>query len=187
MKRLLLYVLVGWVIAAALTGCRATRPAATEPQRDYSRNEGTPCAPGQLTQRTPDSVVVQPHRSLLDKALGRKAKREFHALPTSIGKKSTVSVYYGPTTVTTNTAGKKAAAGAGATTLTKPDAPVATAAGDAVDNTKAGQRGGAAATGAGATATATTQKAGWPWWLYVLLAGLVGYACVRGYKRFTAV
>lgn len=41
------------------------------------------------------------------------------------------------------------------------------------DNTKAGQRGGAAATAPGATATTTT-KNGLPWWPFALAAVLVG-------------
>ncbi len=65
---------------------------------------------------------------------------------------------------TNNTAGKKATQAAGdgatATSVPKASAPVATASGDATDNTKAGQRGGAAATAPGATATATTTKPG---------------------------
>lgn len=79
---------------------------------------------------------------------------------------------------TNNTAAKNAtqAAGDGATATA-----VATASGDATDNTKAGQRGGAAATAPGSTATATTQKPGFPWW--VLAIPVVGYGAYR--KFFT--
>lgn len=40
------------------------------------------------------------------------------------------------------------------------------------NNQKAGQRGGAAATAPNATATATTKKAGVPWWVFLLVAGV---------------
>ena len=64
-------------------------------------------------------------------------------------------------------------AGAVATTITKPTGPVATGAGSATDNTKAGQRGGAAATASGAVATATTESGLSYWWLLVPVAGLL--------------
>lgn len=63
--------------------------------------------------------------------------------------------------------------GSVATTITKPTAPVATGAGSATDNTKAGQRGGAAATAPGAVATATTESGLSYWWLLVPVAGLL--------------
>jgi hypothetical protein len=71
-----------------------------------------------------------------------------------------------------NTAGKNAAAGDGASTVVKPDAPVATNGATSQDFTKQGQRGGAAASGPGSTATATTIKPPTPWLKYGLwLAG----------------
>jgi hypothetical protein len=141
----------------------------------------------------PDSAVVTPRRTVLDKVLGREPKPyTVKSTALNVGKKSTVAVYYGPATVTTTTVGKKATAataeGAIATTVGKVKAP--TAIGDsatATDNTKAGQRGGAAAIGKDASATATTQKSGWPWWLYVLLVGGGGLLVYRGYKRFFTV
>lgn len=63
--------------------------------------------------------------------------------------------------------------GSVATTITKPTGPVATGAGGATDNTKAGQRGGAAATAPGAVATATTESGLSYWWLLVPVAGLL--------------
>jgi len=63
--------------------------------------------------------------------------------------------------------------GAVATTVTKPSGPVATGAGSATDNRKAGQRGGAAATAPKAQATATTESGLSYWWLLVVAAGLV--------------
>lgn len=131
--------------------------------------------------RRPEKVVVQPHRTVLDKLLGRTPKSyvsDNHV--GNIGKKSTVSVYYGPATVATTTVGKKATAatgeGATATAIDKAKGP--TAIGDsatATDNTKAGQRGGAAAIGAGSTATATTVKPPTPWLKYALWASGLGF------------
>jgi hypothetical protein len=54
-----------------------------------------------------------------------------------------------------------------AAALTKPAGPVATGAGQAQDNTKAGQHGGAVATSPGATAGATT-RTGIPTWQIVV-------------------
>jgi hypothetical protein len=179
MKQFLFLVFIGWVIAAALSGCRTQKPA---PERNVSRAEGTPL-PAHPAVEAPhgslDSATVTPHRSLLDKVLGRPAPSP-RPLPlggggVKVGKKSTVNIYHGPATVTNNTAGKNAAAGAGATAGGKADGPVAGTGATATDNTKAGQRGGAAATAPGATATATTIKPPTPWLKYGLwLAGGLG-------------
>jgi hypothetical protein len=64
-------------------------------------------------------------------------------------------------------------AGAVATTVTKPRGPVATGAGSATDNTKAGQRGGAPAIGDGAHSELTTESGLSYWWLLVVAAALV--------------
>lgn len=65
-------------------------------------------------------------------------------------------------------------AGAVATTVIRPRAPVATGASHATDNTKAGQRGGAAATAPDAVASTTNPTTGLSyWWLLVPLAGLL--------------
>lgn len=124
------------------------------------------------------NVVVQPGRSLLDKVLGRNPQPyTLPAVPAKVGKKSTVNVYYGPATVSTTTVAKKATAataeGATATAIDKAKGPTAIGDGAAAqDYTKQGQRGGAAASGAGATATATTVKPGLPWGR--IAAGVVG-------------
>lgn len=128
-----------------------------------------------------DSVVVKPRRTVLDKILGRTPKpyvSDNHV--GNIGKKSTVNIYHGPATVTTTTVGKKATAataeGATATSIGKAKGP--TAIGDsasAIDNTKAGQRGGAAATGDGSHAEATTVKPPTPWLKYALWASGLGF------------
>jgi hypothetical protein len=163
MKRILFYLLIGWTCAAALCSCRASRtPTATPHAVALARPDST-----QLLR--PDSSVVQPHRSGLDKLLGRPARpavTTVGAVSIRTGKKATITNYYAPATVSSTQVGKKGSGAAGpgavATTVTKPSGPVATApAASATDNRKAGQRGGAAATAPHASATATTEKQHW--------------------------
>lgn len=56
----------------------------------------------------------------------------------------------------------------------------------ATDNYKAGQKGGAAATAPGAVATASTKKAGVPWWVFLLVAifSALGWEWLRRYVPF---
>jgi hypothetical protein len=68
-------------------------------------------------------------------------------------------------------------AGSVATTVTKPHAPVATGAGSAMDNAKAGQRGGGVALGAGAHTEASTEGGMSYWWLLLVVIGVVW--CLR--------
>jgi hypothetical protein len=145
----------------------------------------------------PDSlpfVAVTRKATILDKLLKRTPKTTYYPgfMPVKAGKKSTVNIYNAPATVTNTSVGKKATAataeGATVTKIDKVKAP--TAIGDsatATDNSKAGQRGGAAAIGAGSTATATTQKGSWPWWAWLLALGGSGYVGYRLYKNFTTV
>lgn len=49
------------------------------------------------------------------------------------------------------------------------------------DNTKAGSRGGSAATAPNASASTTTKKAGVPWWVFLL----VGVASIVGWEWLT--
>lgn len=201
---------VALTLALLLGGCAVHKPAATSTapgsesigadalpvdstsarlpvgDREFVRvNPDTPDEAG-LSRRL-DSVVVEPHRTLLGKLLGRKPARYISGADVgNIGKKSAVSIYYGSATVTNTSAAKKSQVAAGPdavlTNIEKPKAPTATGSGAAQDFTKQGQRGGAAASGADATATATTSK-GFPWWL--LLIPVVGYAAYRVNKRFT--
>ncbi|MGI4870686.1 MAG: hypothetical protein ACRYFX_05840 [Janthinobacterium lividum] len=75
----------------------------------------------------------------------------------------------------------------GGTFVAKATAPVATGAGQAQDNTRAGQHGGAVATAPGATAGATTRTGIPPWALVVgvvvLLLLLLGALVYRYRKR----
>lgn len=98
-----------------LAACHTSRPAP----------ETTPIseAAGKV-----DSVVVTPHRSLVDKLTGRTPKPyTVKSTDLKVGKKSTVNVYYDPATVTTTTVGKKATAataeGATATVIGKKAGP----------------------------------------------------------------
>ena len=74
----------------------------------------------------------------------------------------------------------------GPVTFTIAAAPGAVATTTSTDNRKAGQRGGAAATAPDAVATATTKKAGVPWWALVLvaLAGAALWAWLRAKFAF---
>jgi hypothetical protein len=180
-----------------LAGC-ARRPATT-PRRPKSEpigvvlprgdkefvrvNSDNPAENG--PSRRLDSVVVAPHRSVLDKLLGRTpASKAASSLPVKVGKKSTVSIYYGPATVSTTTVGKKATAataeGAVAIATEKKAGPVVLADSGATVQVAASQKGPAAA--AGRDATATTIKPPTPWLKYGLwLVGIgTGYWLLFG-------
>lgn len=124
------------------TSCRTSKPdraAGTDLTGPYAPVVVRPDSLPKHLARTPDSVTVQPHRSLLDKVLCRTPSTssiksgQLH----KVGKKSTVNYYYGPATVNTTTVGKKATAataeGATATSIEKPKAPTTTGPGDATD------------------------------------------------------
>jgi hypothetical protein len=153
--------------------------AAPATDKEFVRiNSGNPAENGPSRP----GVVVQPSRTILDKLMGRTPKPQYYpaGTPVTTGKKATVTIYNAPATVTTTTVGKKATAatgeGATATAIDKAKGP--TAIGDsatATDNTKAGQRGGGAAIGAGSTATATTVKPPKPWLKYALWASGLGF------------
>lgn len=203
------YLLLGLGLALASCAAQKALPQLSEEQKranergiaywqpdSASRADTAPHTPKWAVAVPPaklDSIVVEPHRTLLDKLLGRKPEPyTVGAAPVRVGKKSTVNIFHAPATVTTTTLGKKAtgAVGAGATATTIGKAKGPTAVGDsaiATDNTKAGQRGGAAATAPHATATTTTQKSSWPWWAYVLLIGAGGFLIYRGYKALTTI
>jgi hypothetical protein len=171
-------------LASCLAIASCTRPPATHPPQ--SEPIGADALPAQL-----DSIVIARAPSALDKLLGRTPKPWKVApivahQPVSLGTKSTVNMYYGAVT----NAGKKAQVAAGegavASVVGKKAGPAVVASDSSTltytDNTKAGQRGGAAATGQGSTATATTEKAGFPYW--VLAIPVVLYL---GYRKFFTV
>jgi len=118
------------VLALAFTSCgthKKLSPAAP-PQSEPVRAAGQ--TPG-IKHQTPDTsnVVVQNPRTLLDKVLGRKPPVAVYpaGTPVKAGKKSTITInnVTGGQTNTTNTAGKNATAGTGATGGGKAGAPVA--------------------------------------------------------------
>jgi hypothetical protein len=139
-----------------------------------------------------DSIVVEPHRTLLDKLLGRKPEPyTLGVAPKCIGKKSTVNIYNAPATVTTTTLGKKSTgavgAGAVATVIEKKAGPAQVASDSSTQNALLGGGNLANVPGDGNTLpqTATTQEAAdWRATLakpagYVL-AGLVTVLIVGG-------
>ncbi len=151
MKYLLLRLLIGFVFGAMLVGCRASREPATVAPAATDATAGD--APAQ-----PPGVVVVPHRSLVDKVIGRPAAPAYAAavLPRRIGKKATITIYNGPATVTN--AGKKATLATDATVIGKAKAPVATGAGDVTD--QAGASAASAIKGNGNAPTVTSTQAG---------------------------
>jgi hypothetical protein len=96
----------------------------------------------------------------------------------------TVQLGNGNTSGQASTEKKGQTLGAGASNVEKAKAPVATNAGTAQDYTKQAQRGGAAASGDHAQATAT-KPSGWPWWLWLLLVVGAVTGIYRLYKRFS--
>jgi hypothetical protein len=133
----------------------------------------------------PDSlrfIEVSRKPNFLDKLFKHTPKTTIYvgSGPIKTGKKSSViinNVGHSQSN-TSSTTGKKGTSatgeGATATAIDKVKAP--TAVGDsasAADNTKAGQRGGAAATGKNAKAEATTVKPKFPW--AAVIGGVVGF------------
>jgi hypothetical protein len=144
----LLLALSGSLLA---TSCRATREPATVAPTATDATAGD--APAQ-----PPGVVVVPHRSLVDKVIGRPAAPAYAAtvLPRRIGKKATITIYNAPATITN--AGKKATVATDATVIGKAKAPVATGAGDVTD--QAGASAASAIKGNGNAPVVTATQAG---------------------------
>lgn len=164
------------ILTVAFSGCRATRPEPTAPPRDYSHNEGTPYAP--FTPRVPGSL--SPELVKTDKATDKPSliKRIF-SKPQQAGMTVHQSVprkckgcTFNTVAGDQNNAAKKAAAGPGATTVTKPDAPVATGAGDAVDLARS--QAAANIKGDGNTSTPTSTAPEAPGTLAVIADNLTG-------------
>ncbi|MBC6988571.1 hypothetical protein [Hymenobacter sp. BT491] len=86
--------------------------------------------------------------------------------------RTTINNYYAPAKMKNSTLATDQAS---VTDAKKAHAPVATGTSSAIDNTKAGQKGGAAATGEGSSAQASTEKSGIPyvWLLVVALVALL--------------
>jgi hypothetical protein len=134
------YFLLAASLALASCATQRTLTPARPPADATSggRDEGPAYTPAMLTQR-PDSVIVQRAPSFIDKVMGRTPEPfKVAVTPARIGKKSTVSIYYGPATVTTTTVGKKATAataeGAVATVIEKKAGPAIVASDSSTQN-----------------------------------------------------
>ncbi|MGI4864135.1 MAG: hypothetical protein ACRYFZ_09460 [Janthinobacterium lividum] len=141
-------------------------------------------------------IVVEPHRTVLDKVFGRTpAPATYPAgTPVRAGKKSIITVnnVTGGQTNTTNTAGKNAAAGTGATggkidapvagagaeltSIEKAKAPVSTGTGDATDQSGTGAASTIKGNGNAPVLTNTAPPKRSPWEVIAdNLSGPVGY------------
>jgi hypothetical protein len=149
------YLLLAASLALASCAAQKTLPQYTEAEKaaqrggisywqpdSTSRADTLPHQPRWAVAVPPvkvDSIIVEPHRTLLDKLLGRKpAPYTVKSAPLTVGKKSTVNNYYGPATVTTTTVGKKATAataeGAVATVIKKKAGPAIVASDSSTQN-----------------------------------------------------
>jgi hypothetical protein len=186
------YLLLGLGLALASCVTQKALPQYTEAEKAAQRGgisywQPTP-APADTARHTkpplnlllppvaaPDSlpfVAVSRQPNFLDKLFKHTPKTTIYvgSGPIKTGKKSNVTINNvgHSQSNTSSTTGKKgtSATGDGATTTAIDKVKAPTAVGDsaaATDNTKAGQRGGAAAIGKDATATATTIKPKFPW------------------------
>ena len=146
----LLLGLSGCILAVS---CSTSRPSAdTSPLTTPLTIGGL--IPRDSTGKRVDSIVVEPHRSLVDKVLGReptskkvlissKSTPEISRL--SVGKKATVQVFYAPATVT-NAAKKATILGDGAV-LAEKKATAAKADSGATVQVSASQKGPATTAG----------------------------------------
>lgn len=192
--------LVGFVIGAILFGCASHRPIDTAPTYSHQALHSEPYAatlvdtsrthPRDTSEASP-SVTAQkstqsaqnpgPQRGFLGRIFSRRTPETGFSprpQPTQNATHSprkckgcTFNIVAGDQT--NNTAAKKAAAGENANSTQKPAAPVANQGGTSQDYTKQGQRGGAAASGAGSAATAATTKPGF-WQAAIPALGVLG-------------
>ncbi|RFP63479.1 hypothetical protein D0N36_19255 [Hymenobacter lapidiphilus] len=189
----LLGTVVGAVLAVLLSGCsdKTLPPRVKEPVSVVAVKIPSPkTAPDTLKADSASSSVKAPHyeRRLFGLLPAKKAPEKtlegfsggkFKNKGTiiyQVGTGNTAAQATKPGTMATGTEATAVDAG-------KAKAPVQTGTGnDATDNTKAGQRGGAAATAPNSSATNSTKKGGTPWWVFALVLGLggVGGWWVRG-------
>ncbi|TGE22838.1 hypothetical protein [Hymenobacter metallicola] len=173
----LLLVLVTFIVGLALmlTSCTTSKPAAQMHEENALLHQ-TNTAVGE-----PVDSIVQKKCTIATENPALK-RRLFGLLPPAqprkFKNKGTIiyQVGEGNTAASANKPGTMATgAGATATDAQKTEGPVQVGQNNqATDNTKAGQRGGAAATGEGSSATATTTKASWlsavlPWVVGILV------------------
>jgi len=183
------YLLLGLGLALASCAAQKALPQYTEAEKaaqrggisywqpdSSSRADTLPHTPRWAVAVPPakvDSIVVEPHRTLLDKLLGRTPQSssiksdELYKVAPSIrtGKKANITIYQGPATVTTTTLGKKSTgavgAGAVASVIEKKAGPAQVASDSSTQNALLGGGNLAAVHGDGNTLpqTATTQEA----------------------------
>ncbi|WP_460578085.1 hypothetical protein [Hymenobacter coalescens] len=171
------------LVALVLGSCVTTGSRRPHTQSPSILNDSVLAALSGLLP-APDStryldVPRRPLAQLFGPSTARKDKRQVH-----------ITVYNAPAKVK---GGSTAVSGDGNVTADNRKARGPVAVGDsasATDNTKAGQKGGAAATGACSTATAVTEQAGPAWWAWLLVfllgvvVGVAGtvYALLRRWK-----
>ena len=173
--------LIGPVVLAAaallLSGCRSGRDVATAGPGATVEPTSTLSPASSCTKPEANSSQLTTDNSLHNEP--EPARRLFGLLPPKRAATGPIHIKNKGTLIIQSGTGNTAAG------ATKPAGPQSTAGHDALatDNTKAGSRGGAAATGDGSQATAVTSKAaGIPWWVWALVFSLGGAAgwWVRG-------
>lgn len=132
-----------FILCLLLASCSTHRKLAptSPPQSEPIGADAMPRNDTRAAIPDTSNIVVQNPRTLLDKVLGRKPPVAVYppGTPVRAGKKSTITInnVTGGQTNTSNTAGKNATAGTGATGGGKADAPVAGAGGAANNTSKA--------------------------------------------------
>ncbi|UOQ53034.1 hypothetical protein [Hymenobacter cellulosivorans] len=176
-------------LALALASCVASRHA--EPS-DLLSMLAPSMQGGVAPDALPDSLPKQDPLSAPDDKPGffKRAATRVGAAFSSSGKikNSTINIQLGNgnTAATATKPGTMATgSGASATDATKAEAPVQVGQqNQATDNTKAGQRGGAAATGEGSTVTAPASSTWWKWLLGGVVLGYLGPKLLKLGGRF---
>lgn len=177
MKRFLFYILATWVIMLACLGCRTARPVATDPpETAYPSADTSRTRLGHVVQVRADSLVVQPHRTLVDKVLRRPAPaRTYQAATIRTGKKATITIYAAPAIITTAAKNATIATGGAVAAGKQARGPLIRADSGATVQVATSDKGPASAAGRDATAT-LMKPAGATWQAWLLRAGLVAGA-----------
>ncbi|MBG8553074.1 hypothetical protein [Hymenobacter guriensis] len=173
-----LVLLIGVIIASCwLFGCAASRT--TQPEEELSPktwatptfSKPDPAAPPATLPEADQPGILKQVATSAARLFGGSGKTKFNGPVTiQLGNGNIAAAATKPGTMATGT-------DATAVEAKKAQAPVQAGTGNnqqATDNTKAGQRGGAAATAPGASAEASSKPGGVPWWVFVLVAGAGG-------------